>query len=210
MAYLALVRHGESEWNTLGLWTGWRDVALTEKGHAEARQAAEALDGIKLDVAYTSKLQRARQTLDDVTATLGIRDLPVIEDAALNERDYGDLTAKNKWDVQKEYGEEQFLKWRRSWDYPVPGGETLKDVYARVAPYYDQHILPDLKAGKNVIVAAHGNSLRALVKHLENIPDDEIASLEIGTGEVYLYEVDPTGKIISKTIRATNPNRGKV
>jgi 2,3-bisphosphoglycerate-dependent phosphoglycerate mutase len=210
MAYLALVRHGESEWNTLGLWTGWRDVALTEKGHAEARQAAEALDGIKLDVAYTSKLQRARQTLDDVTATLGIRDLPVIEDAALNERDYGDLTAKNKWDVQKEYGEEQFLKWRRSWDYPVPGGETLKDVYARVAPYYDQRILPDLKAGKNVIVAAHGNSLRALVKHLENIPDDEIASLEIGTGEVYLYEVDPTGKIISKTIRATNPNRGKV
>jgi 2,3-bisphosphoglycerate-dependent phosphoglycerate mutase len=210
MAYLALVRHGESEWNTLGLWTGWRDVALTEKGHAEARQAAEALDGIKLDVAYTSKLQRARQTLDDVTATLGIRDLPVIEDAALNERDYGDLTAKNKWDVQKEYGEEQFLKWRRSWDYPVPGGETLKDVYARVAPYYDQRILPDLKAGKNVIVAAHGNSLRALVKHLENIPDDEIASLEIGTGEVYLYEVDPSGKIISKTIRATNPNRGKV
>jgi 2,3-bisphosphoglycerate-dependent phosphoglycerate mutase len=210
MAYLALVRHGESEWNTLGLWTGWRDVALTEKGHAEARQAAEALDGIKLDVAYTSKLQRARQTRDDVTATLGIRDLPVIEDAALNERDYGDLTAKNKWDVQKEYGEEQFLKWRRSWDYPVPGGETLKDVYARVAPYYDQRILPDLKAGKNVIVAAHGNSLRALVKHLENIPDDEIASLEIGTGEVYLYEVDPSGKIISKTIRATNPNRGKV
>ena len=210
MAYLVLVRHGESEWNTLGLWTGWRDVALTEKGHAEARQAAEALDGIKLDVAYTSKLKRARQTLDDITATLGIADLPVVEDAALNERDYGDLTAKNKWDVQKEYGNEQFLKWRRSWDYPVPGGETLKDVYTRVAPYYDQHILPDLKAGKNVIVAAHGNSLRALVKHLENIADDEIPSLEIGTGEVYVYEVDPSGKITAKTIRAANPNRGKV
>jgi 2,3-bisphosphoglycerate-dependent phosphoglycerate mutase len=210
MAYLVLVRHGESEWNTLGLWTGWRDVELTQKGHAEARQAAEALAGIKLDVAYTSKLKRARQTLDDITATLGVTGLPVVEDAALNERDYGDLTAKNKWDVQKEYGDEQFLKWRRSWDYPVPGGETLKDVYARVAPYYDQHILPDLKAGKNVIVAAHGNSLRALVKHLEDIPDDEIPSLEIGTGEVYVYEVDPSGKITAKTIRAANPNRGKV
>jgi 2,3-bisphosphoglycerate-dependent phosphoglycerate mutase len=210
MAYLVLVRHGESEWNTLGLWTGWRDIPLTESGHAEARRAAEALDGIKLDVGYTSKLKRARQTLDDITSALGIPDLPVVEDAALNERDYGDLTAKNKWQVQKEYGDEQFLKWRRSWDYPVPGGETLKDVYARVAPYYDQHILPELKAGRNVIVAAHGNSLRALVKHLENIPDAEIPGLEIGTGEVYVYEVDPSGKITSKTIRAANPNRGKV
>jgi 2,3-bisphosphoglycerate-dependent phosphoglycerate mutase len=210
MAYLVLVRHGESEWNTLGLWTGWRDIPLTEKGHVEARQAAEALDGIKPDVAYTSKLKRARQTLDDIMATLGLTNLPVIEDAALNERDYGDLTAKNKWQVQKEYGDEQFLKWRRSWDYPVPGGETLKDVYARVAPYYDQHILPQLKAGKNVIVAAHGNSLRALVKHLEHISDDEIPSLEIGTGEVYVYEVDPSGKITSKAILAANPNRGKV
>ena len=210
MSYLVLVRHGESEWNTLGLWTGWRDIPLTESGHAEARRAAEALDGIKLDVGYTSKLKRARQTLDDITSALGIPDLPVVEDAALNERDYGDLTAKNKWDIQKQYGDEQFLKWRRSWDYPVPGGETLKDVYARVAPYYDQHILPELKAGRNVIVAAHGNSLRALVKHLENIPDAEIPGLEIGTGEVYVYEVDPSGKITSKTIRAANPNRGKV
>jgi 2,3-bisphosphoglycerate-dependent phosphoglycerate mutase len=210
MAYLVLVRHGESEWNTLGLWTGWRDIPLTENGHAEARRAAEALTDIKLDKAYTSKLKRARETLDDITSTLGITDLPVVEDAALNERDYGDLTAKNKWQVQKEYGDEQFLKWRRSWDYPVPGGETLKDVYTRVAPYYDQQVLPDLRAGKNVIVAAHGNSLRALVKHLEDIPDEEIPSLEIGTGEVYVYQVDPSGKIVAKEIRAANPLRGKV
>ncbi|HEY7067593.1 MAG TPA: 2,3-bisphosphoglycerate-dependent phosphoglycerate mutase [Chloroflexota bacterium] len=210
MAYLVLVRHGESEWNTLGLWTGWRDVSLTENGHVEARRAAEALRDIKFDKGYTSQLVRAQQTLDDIRDVLGLKDLPVVEDAALNERDYGDLTAKNKWDVQKEYGEDQFLKWRRSWDYPVPGGETLKDVYDRVAPYYDQHILPDLKAGKNVIVAAHGNSLRALVKHLENIPDDVIPSLEIGTGEVYVYQVDPSGKIVSKEIRAANPLRGKV
>ena len=210
MAYLILVRHGKSEWNALGLWTGWRDVELNEEGHEEARRAAEALRDVRLDVGYTSKLKRAQETLADIQQVLDRPDLPVTEAVELNERDYGDLTAKNKWDIQKQYGDEQFLKWRRSWDYPVPGGETLKDVYARVAPYYDAHILPDLKAGKNVIVAAHGNSLRALVKHLENIPDDEIASLEIGTGEVYLYEVDPSGKITSKTIRATNPNRGKV
>ncbi len=210
MAYLVLVRHGESEWNAQGLWTGWRDVSLNEKGREEARRAADALRDVKLDVGYTSKLIRAQQTLDEIKQALGVPNLPVVEDAALNERDYGDLTAKNKWEVEKEYGADQFLKWRRSWDYPVPGGETLKDVYARVAPYYDQHLLPDLKAGKNVIVAAHGNSLRALVKHLENIPDDAIPSLEIGTGEVYVYQVDPTGKIVAKEIRAANPDRGKV
>jgi 2,3-bisphosphoglycerate-dependent phosphoglycerate mutase len=210
MAYLVLVRHGESEWNALGLWTGWRDISLTDKGREEARRAAEALRDVKFDVAYTSKLVRAHQTLDEIKGILDERDLPTIEDVALNERDYGDLTAKNKWDVEKEYGTEQFLKWRRSWDYPVPGGETLKDVYERVAAYYDQRILPDLKAGKNVIIAAHGNSLRALVKHLEDIPDDDIPSLEIGTGEVYVYQVDPSGKITSKEIRAANPQRGKV
>ncbi len=210
MAYLILVRHGKSEWNALGLWTGWRDVELNEEGHDEARRAAEALRDIRLDVGYTSKLKRAQETLADIQQVLGLPNLPVTQAAELNERDYGDLTAKNKWEVEKEYGEEQFLKWRRSWDYPVPGGETLKDVYARVAPYYDTHILPDLKAGKNVIVAAHGNSLRALVKHLENIPDAEIPKLEIGTGEVYVYEVAPDGRIVHKEVRAANPNAGRV
>ncbi len=210
MAYLVLVRHGESEWNALGLWTGWRDIPLTEKGREEARRAAQALRDIPFDLAFTSKLVRAQQTLDEIKRELHLEDLPTIEDAALNERDYGDLTAKNKWQVEKEYGTEQFLKWRRSWDYPVPGGETLKDVYARVAPFYERYILPELRAGKNVLVAAHGNSLRALVKHLEQIPDDEIPKLEIGTGEVYVYQVDPDGRIVSKEIRAANPMRGKV
>jgi 2,3-bisphosphoglycerate-dependent phosphoglycerate mutase len=210
MAYLVLVRHGESEWNALGLWTGWRDIPLTEKGREEARRAAQALRDIRFDLAFTSKLVRAQQTLDEIKRELHLEDLPTIEDAALNERDYGDLTAKNKWQVEKEYGTEQFLKWRRSWDYPVPGGETLKDVYARVAPFYERYILPELRAGKNVLVAAHGNSLRALVKHLENIPDDEIPKLEIGTGEVYVYQVDPDGRIVAKEIRAANPMRGKV
>ncbi len=210
MAYLVLVRHGESEWNALGLWTGWRDIPLTEKGREEERRAAQALRDIPFDLAFTSKLVRAQQTLDEIKRELHLEDLPTIEDAALNERDYGDLTAKNKWQVEKEYGTEQFLKWRRSWDYPVPGGETLKDVYARVAPFYERYILPELRAGKNVLVAAHGNSLRALVKHLEQIPDDEIPKLEIGTGEVYVYQVDPDGRIVSKEIRAANPMRGKV
>src|SRR5215207_6544892 len=197
MAYLALVRHGQSEWNALGLWTGLRDIELNDIGRSEARQAAESLKGVKFDVAYTSALVRAQQTLDEILDVLGQKGLPTTANAAINERDYGDLTAKNKWDVQKEYGEEQFMKWRRSWDYPVPNGETLKDVHARVSAYYDSTILPELKAGKNVIIAAHGNSLRALVKHLENIPEAEIPKLEIGTGEVYLYEVDNDGKIKS-------------
>lgn len=207
MAYLALIRHGQSEWNELGLWTGLRDIPLNDVGLAEARQAGDALRGIKWDVGYTSDLVRAHQTMDEILEVLGQADLPIARDAALNERDYGDLTAKNKWDIQKQYGDEQFLKWRRSWDYPVPGGETLKDVHARVVPYYQQHILPDLKAGKNVIVSAHGNSLRALVKYLDQISDQDVPSLEIGTGEVYLYEVDPSGKIVSREIRAANPNR---
>lgn len=210
MAYLVLVRHGQSEWNALGLWTGLRDVSLSPEGIAEARRAGEALSDIPLDLGYTSALKRAQQTLDEIKRVLRREDLPTKASAALNERDYGDLTAKNKWKIQEEYGDEQFLKWRRSWDYPVPGGETLKDVYARVVPYYEGEILPQLEAGKNVIVAAHGNSLRALVKRLEGIADQEIPKLEIGTGEVYIYQIDPRGEVVAKEIRATNANRGKV
>jgi 2,3-bisphosphoglycerate-dependent phosphoglycerate mutase len=209
MAYLVLVRHGQSEWNAQGLWTGWRDVPLSSEGFAEARRAGEALRDIPLDLGYTSALTRAQQTLDEIKRTLGREDLPVIADPALNERDYGDLTGKNKWKILEEYGEEQFLKWRRSWDYPVPGGETLKDVYARVVPYYEHKILPQLREGRNVIIAAHGNSLRALVKYLENISDADIPKLEIGTGEVYIYQVDPQGRIVGKEIRAVNEARGR-
>ena len=209
MASLVLVRHGQSEWTAQGLWTGWRDVPRSPEGIAEARRAGELLRDIPFDIAYTSALTRAQQTLEEIKRVLGREDLPTVTDPALNERDYGDLTGKNKWKILEEYGEEQFLKWRRSWDYPVPGGETLKDVYARVVPYYQREILPQLREGRNVLIAAHGNSLRALVKYLENIPDDEISKLEIGTGEVYVYQVDPQGRIVSKEIRAVNPNRGR-
>lgn len=207
MAYLVLVRHGQSEWNVLGQWTGLTDVSLTEEGRREAQKAATMLEDIDLHKAYTSKLERAKHTLDEIVGHLKREDLERTEHEALNERDYGHLTGKNKWQVKQEHGEEQFNQWRRSWDYPVPGGETLKDVSGRVLPFYEQHILEDLKDGHNVIVAAHGNSLRALIKHLEEIADHEAHSVEIMTGEVLVYEIDDDGKVLKKEIRVTNPNK---
>ncbi len=201
MAYLVLVRHGQSAWNELGQWTGLTDVELTPKGKEEARAAAMTLEGITFDAAHTSKLTRAQETLQIILEELGQATLDAKKHTALNERDYGQLTGKNKWQVREEHGEEQFTKWRRSWNEPVPGGETLKDVHDRAVPYYEQHILADLKAGKNVIVSAHGNTLRALVKYIEDIAEDEVSGLEIGTGEVYVYEIDPKGQIIAKDIK---------
>jgi len=202
MAYLVLVRHGQSEWNALGLWTGQRDVELTEQGRKEARQAVEHLKDITLHKAHTSKLTRAKQTLEEIKSALGHTELETIEHEALNERDYGEFTAKNKWEIAEQLGEEEFTKLRRNWDHPVPGGETLKDVHGRVLPYYEQQILKDLREGKNVIVAAHGNSLRALMKHLEDYAEDKVHELEIGTGEVLVYEISENGEVISKEIRA--------
>lgn len=206
MAYLVLVRHGQSEWNLLGQWTGLTDVSLTDQGRTEARQAGTLLESIDLHRAYTSKLQRAKHTLDEIVTHLGKHDLERSEHTELNERDYGHLTGKNKWQVKEEHGEEQFMKWRRSWDHPIPGGETLKDVAGRVLPFYEQHILDDLKAGKNVIVAAHGNSLRALMKHLEEITDDQAHTVEIGTGEIHMYEIDDSGKVLQKEVLSKNTN----
>ena len=202
MAYLVFVRHGQSEWNALGLWTGQTDIALTEQGRMEARKAAEYLQDIPLHKAYTSNLNRAKQTLHEIKQALQHVELETVEHEALTERHYGDYTAKNKWEIAKQLGEEEFTKLRRNWDHPVPGGETLKDVHARALPYYEQHILADLKAGKNVIVAAHGNSLRALMKHLENYADDKVHELEIGTGEVLVYEISENGQVVGKQVRA--------
>lgn len=201
MSYLVLVRHGESKWNAIGAWTGITDISLDEEGRKKARRDGEFLRGISFDIAFTSKLLRAKQSLDEIKKVLGLRNLETLEDAALNERDYGDLTGKNKLEVEKKYGEKQYLRWRRSWDYPVPNGETLKDVYQRVFPYYEKKILPELRKGKNVLVIAHGNSLRALVKYLENISEKEIPHLEIETGEIYTYQMDRNGKILSKQIK---------
>jgi 2,3-bisphosphoglycerate-dependent phosphoglycerate mutase len=200
MAYLVLVRHGQSEWNALGKWTGWEDVALTDQGKAEAREAAKALEGLQFHKAYTSNLSRAQQTLEEIKDHLQHAGLETVSHEALNERHYGDYTGMNKWEAKEKMGEEEFIKLRRSWDHPVPNGETLKDVHARAVPYFEQHILEDLKAGKNVIVAAHGNTLRALVKHLEAVADDEVHTVEIGTGEVYMYTVQEDGGVADKTV----------
>jgi 2,3-bisphosphoglycerate-dependent phosphoglycerate mutase len=204
MAYLVLVRHGKSEWNKLGKWTGRTDVGLVQEGIEEARRAAGAIRDIPIDCAFISSLRRTKETFAEICGVLGAQDVEATVSPSLNERDYGAYTGKNKWDVKEEIGEESFQKLRRGWDVPIPEGESLKDVSARVVPYYREHILPEIAAGKNVLVVAHGNSLRALVKYLEDIPDDKIADIEIGTGEVHCYEMDAEGNIVSKTVRATN------
>ncbi len=203
MAYLVLVRHGESTYNAKGVWTGWLDPPLSEKGFEEARQAGELLKDIKFDIAYTSDLLRAQQTLDEIKKILGI-ETPTVISPEIKERNYGDYTDKNKWEVEKELGEEEFKKLRRSFDHPVPNGESLKDVYNRTLPYFQTEILPKLKLGQNILISAHGNSLRALAKYLENISDEGIENLEIPTGQVIVYEINPEGKIASKEIRGAN------
>lgn len=210
MSKLILVRHGISEWNALGLWTGWNDVSLTDEGKEEARKAGEAIREMHIDVVFTSDLVRAQQTYSEIKNVLRLKDVSEYIAPEIKERNYGDLAGKNKWKVKEEYGEEQFMKWRRSWDYPIPNGESLKDVYARVIPYYSSTIKPLLVSGKNILMCAHGNSIRALVKYLENIPDDQIAQLEIGTGEVYIYTLNEKGEVASKEIRSSNPKVGKV
>ncbi len=205
MAYLVLVRHGESEWNAKGLWTGWTDVNLSENGREEAKKAGESLHDIHFDYAYTSALKRAQQTLLEIQNVLGTNIIPTA-DKALNERSYGDFTGKNKWEVKEQVGEEEFQRIRRSWDYPPANGESLKMVYERVLPYYQTEIEPKLKEGKNVIIAAHGNSLRALIKYLENVSDEDITTLELATGGLYVYQLDDQGKVTSKEVRGSNTN----
>lgn len=208
MAYLVLVRHTESEWNAKGLWTGLTDISLSEEGREKARALCKKLKDFHFDRAFTSVLKRSKETLAEIKTTLG-GDFPIIEDKALNERDYGVFTGKNKWEVQKKLGDEEFKKLRRAWDYPIPGGEPLKDVYNRVLPYYQAQILPYLKNGKNVLIVAHGNSLRALVKYLENISDNDTSRLEIATGEIIIYEIDQNGEIISKNRKEGGEKNGK-
>lgn len=200
MANLILVRHGESEWNQKSIWTGLTDISLSEKGIEESRNAGENLRDFPINIAYTSPLLRAKQTLDEIKNVLGLQNIKTYENQALNERDYGIFTGKNKWEIQREVGREKFKQLRRGWDSPIPEGETLKDVYNRVIPYYETEILPKLKEGKNVLIVAHGNSLRALIKYLENISDSGVENLEIATGEIYTYKIDSNGNIISKAI----------
>jgi 2,3-bisphosphoglycerate-dependent phosphoglycerate mutase len=197
---LVLVRHGESEWNKKNLFTGWRDVDLTEKGVEEARAGGRKLkaQGLRFDVAFTSALKRAQRTLDVMLAELGQSDIPVIRDQALNERDYGELVGLNKDDARKRWGEEQVRIWRRSYDVAPPGGESLKDTAARVLPYYIAEILPRVLRGERVLVSAHGNSLRALVMVLDRHTTDSILRLNLETGVPLVYRLNPDSTVASK------------
>jgi 2,3-bisphosphoglycerate-dependent phosphoglycerate mutase len=200
MATLVLVRHGESVWNKENKFTGWIDVELSKKGEQEAHECAKKLSNFQFDIAYTSVLKRAIDTLKIIQKDNGWENLPVIKNKAINERMYGDLQGKNKDEMRAEFGEQQVLLWRRSYDIAPPHGESLKDTAARSIPYYTKHILKDLKDGKNVLVSAHGNSLRAIVMHLEHLSHEEVLKLNIPTGIPYVYEIGKTGKVEKKQI----------
>jgi 2,3-bisphosphoglycerate-dependent phosphoglycerate mutase len=197
---LVLVRHGQSEWNLKNLFTGWRDVDLSEQGHAEARTAGEKLKarGMKFDVAFTSALQRAQKTCQYILDAVGQSDLTTIRDQALNERDYGELVGLNKDDARKKWGEEQVHKWRRSYDIQPPGGESLRDTGARVWPYYLHVMQPYVLRGETVLVAAHGNSLRALIMALEGLTGEAVVKLELGTGVPMIYRLNADSTLASK------------
>ncbi len=199
---LVLVRHGQSEWNLKNLFTGWRDVDLSEQGLAEAKAAGQKLNarGMKFDIAFTSALMRAQKTCQFILDATGQSSLETIRDKALNERDYGDLNGLNKDDARKKWGEEQVHIWRRSYDTPPPGGESLKDTGARVWPYYLHDMQPYVLRGETVLVAAHGNSLRALIMALEGISGPEIVKLELGTGVPIIYRLNANSTVASKEI----------
>ena len=194
---LILVRHGQSEWNKKNLFTGWKDPSLTELGVKEAIKAGELLKskGVNFDIMFTSDLFRAQETGRLILEEMNQTDITVVKDVSLNERNYGDLAGLNKDDARERWGEEQVHVWRRSFDVPPPGGESLKNTAERVLPYFNSDILPKVNEGLNILIAAHGNSLRALVMELETISPDEIVKLEIATGDPLTYECS-NGEII--------------
>ena len=202
MPHLVLLRHGQSQWNLENRFTGWVDVPLTQKGEEEARQAGEKMKAVQLqfDTTFTSVLQRAIRTLKLALGVLGQSDLPVKQDQALNERHYGDLQGLNKAETAQKFGDEQVQIWRRSYDVPPPGGESLENTAARTLPYLTEKILPTIQAGQHVLVAAHGNSLRSIIMHLDQLNREEVLSLELGTGVPVVYDLDTTGNVQSKKI----------
>ena len=196
MARLVLLRHGESQWNLENRFTGWVDVPLSPRGIQEAKHAGDTLRGFTFDRAFTSVLVRANDTLRLVLDAIGQSNIPIEKDKALNERMYGELQGLNKDETVKKYGEAQVKIWRRSYDVRPPGGESLKDTAERVLPYYEQAIKPSLLKGETILVAAHGNSLRALIMELEQLSREQVLELNIPTGAPLLYELDQTGKVV--------------
>lgn len=188
MSKLILLRHLQSQWNKENKFTGWTDVPISQEGLESAKEVAVKLTGINIDKVFTSPLSRNRETARLILENLGKTDLPVVMDKALDERNYGELTGLNKDETKKKYGEEQVRLWRRSWDVAPPGGESLKDVYNRVLPFYQEFIEKELNAGKNILVVASHNSLRALIKYIEDIPDDKIIDIEMPPGGMKEYD----------------------
>ncbi len=199
MVQLCLLRHGESLWNKENRFTGWVDVPLTDLGREQAEKAGELIkkEGLQFQVAYTSVLNRAIETLEIVMKTIQ-QDIPVIKDSALNERMYGDLQGLNKEDTAKKYGSQQVHIWRRSYDIKPPNGESLEDTQKRTMPFFMNCIMTDIKEGKNVLVVAHGNSLRSIVMYLDKLSKEQVLSLELPTGLPIIYSIDPNGGVTSK------------
>ena len=197
MKQMVLIRHGESQWNLENRFTGWVDVPLSPRGEQEAKEAGKKLQAFRFIQAFTSVLTRAIRTLEIVLEEIGQSDLQVVRDQALNERMYGDLQGLNKAETAEKYGEHQVKLWRRSYDVPPPGGESLQDTAARVIPYYQEQIWPALSKGDSILVVAHGNSLRALVMHLDQLSREEVLELNIPTGAPLLYELEDNGKVLS-------------
>ncbi len=197
---LVLVRHGQSEWNEKNLFTGWKDPGLTAKGVEEAKSAGIQLrtEGFQFDVMFTSDLLRAQKTGEIILKELGVTNLSVVKNQALNERDYGDLSGLNKDEAREKWGDEQVYIWRRSFDTPPPGGESLKGTAERVLPYFKKEILPQLLEGENILIAAHGNSLRSLVMELDQLTKEQVVKLEIATGDPIYYEIASSGKVVKK------------
>ena len=202
MAHLVLLRHGQSQWNLENRFTGWVDVPLTDLGETEARRAGEKIKtaGLRFDRTFTSVLQRAIRTLELVLEVLDQTGLPNERDQALNERHYGDLQGLDKAETAKKFGDEQVRLWRRSYDVAPPGGESLENTAARTLPYLQSNILPAVHAGQHVLVAAHGNSLRSIIMHLDGLAREEVLSLELGTGVPVVYDLDAAGTVVSKEI----------
>ncbi len=198
MAQLVITRHGQSAWNLENRFTGWVDVDITAKGEQEALAAGQKLKGFHFDCAFTSNLKRAQRTLDIILKEIGQENIPVTKDEALNERHYGDLQGANKAETEEKFSKEQVHIWRRSFDVAPPNGESLKDTADRVIPYFDLNIAPLLQQGRNIIISAHGNSLRALIMHIEKLTPDEILKVELPTGVPMLYELDKNLNIESK------------
>ena len=198
--FLVLVRHGQSEWNAKNLFTGWKDPGLTPVGETEATCAGNLIKerNIKFSMMFTSALRRAQITGQMILEKIGQRDIEVVKNKALNERDYGDLAGLNKDDARKEWGEDQVQIWRRSYDVPPPGGESLKNTAERVLPYFNSLILPKLLSGENILIAAHGNSLRSLVMQLDNLSKEEVIALEIPTGAPIIYSFAGSKEPLSK------------